>query len=69
LVENSLSGVIQIVENEFLQRDPYQWRMIFFLAAGVATLATLVFVIFGSGDVQNWNETKRKSSNEENFIQ
>lgn len=60
--------MMQMTYSESLQRDPYQWKMIFFLAAGVATLATLVFVIFGSGEIQAWNETKRKSSKEENFI-
>ncbi|KAH1021978.1 hypothetical protein HUJ04_011458 [Dendroctonus ponderosae] len=40
----------------FDQTDPEQWRMIFFIAAAVAAVAAAVFVLFGSGDTQDWNQ-------------
>ncbi|KAG5874306.1 hypothetical protein JTB14_013970 [Gonioctena quinquepunctata] len=37
-------------------KDPEQWKVIFYLTASIYALASLIFVIFGSGEVQPWND-------------
>ena len=32
----------------------YEWQIIFFLGAGVYAVGAIVFVLFGSGDLQSW---------------
>lgn len=32
------------------------WRIVFFVAAGVFLVGNGVFMIFGSGNIQPWNE-------------
>jgi len=33
-----------------------QWQSVFFVAAGVYALGTIVFVVFGSGHRQSWGD-------------
>jgi ACS family sodium-dependent inorganic phosphate cotransporter len=33
-----------------------EWRLIFWIVAGVYVVTTIIFVIFASGDVQKWND-------------
>ncbi|KYQ60191.1 Putative inorganic phosphate cotransporter [Trachymyrmex zeteki] len=33
-----------------------QWRSVFFLSAGIYTVGNLVFILFGTSDVQKWND-------------
>ncbi|XP_050295549.1 putative inorganic phosphate cotransporter [Anthonomus grandis grandis] len=51
-------------------QDPRQWRIIFYIAATIQILAGIIFQIWGSAEVQPWNEpdkSKRDSKNEENI--
>lgn len=53
------------------QSDPLQWRIIFFISAGVYFFGNLQFIIFGKAAIQPWNdpEAERKRSEEKaNFI-
>lgn len=42
--------------------DPFQWRIIFFISAGVYFFGNLQFIIFGKASIQPWNdpEAERK---------
>ncbi|KAG5870701.1 hypothetical protein JTB14_000198 [Gonioctena quinquepunctata] len=40
------------------EEDPSQWKIIFFLTAAAYASTTIVFTLFGSGDVQPWNDEK-----------
>lgn len=42
-----------IVTNE---EDPNEWRIVFFITAGVYLVCNSVFVVFGQGTVQPWND-------------
>lgn len=44
------------------QTDPMQWRIIFFIAAGIYLIGNLMFVIFGKASVQMWNEPKKSNT-------
>ncbi|KAK2581048.1 hypothetical protein KPH14_006091 [Odynerus spinipes] len=37
-----------------------QWRSIFFLSAGIYIIGNLIFILFGKGKVQKWNDPVRK---------
>lgn len=40
----------------YLQKDPNQWKVIFYMTASIYVLASVIFIIFGSGEVQPWND-------------
>ncbi|XP_037956223.1 putative inorganic phosphate cotransporter [Teleopsis dalmanni] len=48
-----------IVENE---EDPNEWRIVFFITAGVYLLCNSLFLIFGKATVQPWNDQTVTSS-------
>lgn len=43
-----------------------EWRNVFLLGAGVYIIPAIIFILFGSGEVQQWNEqnTRRQNSEE-----
>ncbi|XP_065369042.1 putative inorganic phosphate cotransporter [Calliphora vicina] len=45
-----------IVTNE---KDPDQWRIIFFIAAGLYFIGNLCFILFGKTEVQSWNDPEK----------
>lgn len=45
----------------FSQSNSDQWRIVFFISAGVYFFGNLLFVIFSKTDVQYWNEPARRS--------
>ncbi|CAH1100074.1 unnamed protein product [Psylliodes chrysocephalus] len=47
-----------IVTND---QNSNQWRIIFYCAAVIYVFATIVYCVFGSGEVQPWNEKKAKN--------
>ncbi|XP_011691699.1 PREDICTED: putative inorganic phosphate cotransporter isoform X2 [Wasmannia auropunctata] len=53
----------------------YQWNIVFYVSAAIYFLGNLVFVIFGKGEVQWWNDDSevkqqiRKKNNEQNETQ
>ncbi|XP_004520756.1 putative inorganic phosphate cotransporter isoform X1 [Ceratitis capitata] len=46
------------------EHDPDQWRIIFFIASGFYLIGNLLFVIFGSTEVQPWNDPQPLPSKE-----
>ncbi|KAL1509308.1 hypothetical protein ABEB36_004070 [Hypothenemus hampei] len=58
---SQISGVIAPLLVQFVvtdPTDPLQWRIVFLIVAFVIVFAAIIFVIFGSGKVQHWNEPK-----------
>ncbi|XP_073848743.1 putative inorganic phosphate cotransporter [Musca autumnalis] len=48
-----------IVTNE---KNPDQWRIIFFIAAGFYFIGNLLFVVFGKVEIQSWNDAQPQHS-------
>eukprot|EP00057_Strongylocentrotus_purpuratus_P011646 XP_011666120.1 PREDICTED: putative inorganic phosphate cotransporter [Strongylocentrotus purpuratus] len=44
------------------QADLHGWQNVFFISSGLALLAALVFVIFGSGEEQEWAKPSKEDS-------
>lgn len=64
--EVSCEGYIEIEWTKiklksFPQSNSDQWRIVFFISAGVYFFGNLLFVIFSKTDVQYWNEPARRS--------
>lgn len=38
------------------ETDPVEWRMVFFISAGVYFFGNLMFVLFSSTEIQVWND-------------
>ncbi|XP_049817601.1 putative inorganic phosphate cotransporter isoform X2 [Aethina tumida] len=43
-----------------------EWRLVFWIAFGVFFVTNLAFVLFGSGEVQTWNNSEKKPDVEKN---
>jgi len=43
-----------------LQQTIEAWRMVFYLGAAVYVLGTIIYLIFGSGEVQPWALPKKE---------
>ncbi|KAB0794193.1 hypothetical protein PPYR_13813 [Photinus pyralis] len=37
-------------------RNPHQWAIVFYTSSGVYIVGNLVYVLFGSGEAQTWDE-------------
>lgn len=46
----------------YFQKNPDQWRIIFFIAAGFYFIGNLLFVVFGKVEVQSWNDAQPEHS-------
>ncbi|KAH1021979.1 hypothetical protein HUJ04_011459 [Dendroctonus ponderosae] len=46
--------IVQMVVTD--ESDPHQWKLIFWLTAGILTAVAVVFNIFGTAEKQDWNE-------------
>ncbi|KAJ8946324.1 hypothetical protein NQ318_004213 [Aromia moschata] len=57
--------VVQILVTD--ERDPNQWKIIFYMTASIYVVASLIFALFGSGEVQSWND-EEKSKGESDKI-
>lgn len=61
-ITNGISNIFGIVAPLLVQflvtneEDPNQWKIIFFMTAGVYVGTDIFYIIFGSGEVQEWNE-------------
>lgn len=47
------------------QNTMEEWRILFFIGGAVYIMPAIFFIIFGSGNVQEWNEpanTRRRSN-------
>ncbi|KAK7866131.1 hypothetical protein R5R35_004780 [Gryllus longicercus] len=47
------------------QSNPEAWRVVFFLASGIYFVGNLLFVIFGSAELQPWNTPRETRGNDE----
>lgn len=60
-ITNGLSNIFSIIAPLTVQyivtdeKDPQQWAIVFYIAAGVYTAGNTFFVLFGSGEVQSWD--------------
>lgn len=41
------------------QKDPALWRICFFVSAGIFFFGNLIFIIFGKGSIQSWNNVNK----------
>jgi uncharacterized membrane protein len=58
-VSTKVVGLITKEEQSFRQ-----WGYIFWIAVGVNMVASVIFLIFASGEVQSWNSTDSKQIEE-----
>lgn len=42
------------------ETDPGEWRMVFFISAGVYFFGNLMFVLFSSTEIQPWNDPDQR---------
>ncbi|KAG8235197.1 hypothetical protein J437_LFUL015291 [Ladona fulva] len=70
-VANIMSILAPIIAGKIAPNteDADQWRIVFFVAAAVYFVFNLFFVIFGSGEIQPWNNPAPKNDNEENSVE
>lgn len=56
--------IINAHSSFFFQKDPNQWKVIFYMTASIYVLASVIFVIFGSGELQPWNDEETDKGKE-----
>ncbi|KAK5641691.1 hypothetical protein RI129_010238 [Pyrocoelia pectoralis] len=60
---NGFSNIFSIIGPLLLQfivteqDNPMQWGIVFYIASAIYVSVTIIFVIFGSGELQSWNES------------
>ncbi|KAI8436391.1 hypothetical protein MSG28_009996 [Choristoneura fumiferana] len=65
-ITNFLANIISIIAplvcgiiiND--EKDPAEWRKVFFVASGVYFFTNLFFVLFSTSERQPWNEPEEK---------
>ncbi|CAH2005198.1 unnamed protein product [Acanthoscelides obtectus] len=61
-ITNGSSNIFGIIAPLFVQfivtneHDPNQWQVVFYITSGIYVLASVIFIIFASGEVQPWND-------------
>ncbi|XP_066588937.1 putative inorganic phosphate cotransporter [Prorops nasuta] len=69
-ITNTAANICSIITpliSSVIVKDPAdatQWRTIFFLSAGVYFLGNLAFILFGSSDIQKWNDPVKETRND-----
>ncbi|XP_050302077.1 putative inorganic phosphate cotransporter isoform X2 [Anthonomus grandis grandis] len=69
-ITNCISNITGILAPLFVQfivtdeQDPNLWKIVFFLTAIIYVVSDIFYVIFGSGEVQKWNDTEDKTNKE-----
>nr|CAI5823959.1 unnamed protein product [Callosobruchus analis] len=56
---SNIFGIVAPLVVQFLvtsENDPNQWKVVFYITSAIYVLASLVFIIFASGEVQPWND-------------
>ncbi|KAJ8929837.1 hypothetical protein NQ314_017440 [Rhamnusium bicolor] len=56
-ITNGTSNIFGIVAP--LVKDPNEWKIIFYLTASIYVVASFIFIMFGSGEVQPWNDEEK----------
>ncbi|KAK9887961.1 hypothetical protein WA026_000255 [Henosepilachna vigintioctopunctata] len=65
-ISNGASNVCALIAPLFVQvvvtdqKDATQWRIVFMFTASLYVVTNCVFLIFGTGELQDWNEPKHK---------
>ncbi|KAF5293589.1 hypothetical protein FQA39_LY03074 [Lamprigera yunnana] len=65
-ITNGFSNIASIIGPLIVQfivaerGNPYQWATVFYISASIFFLGNLFFVIFGSGEIQPWNDQEEK---------
>ncbi|XP_066253943.1 putative inorganic phosphate cotransporter isoform X2 [Euwallacea similis] len=62
-----IAAVVSPLVNQLVVKDQSnsrQWVVVFLMAATVAVVTAIIFVVFGSGEVQSWNDLKDDSEND-----
>ena len=54
--------IVGLITSHELQSE---WRIVFFISAGIFFIGGIVFVLFGSSDVEKWSIIRKE--NEEDF--
>jgi len=44
----------------YLQHNVEQWRLVFFIAAAIYLVGNALFILFGTANVQPWNDPPAK---------
>ena len=52
----------------YLQKTLEEWQNLFYLAAGVTTFGAIVFILFGSREVQEWGLKKPKDGHDSKAV-
>lgn len=50
-----------VVKNE---SDPAEWRLVFFISAGIYFFGNLMFVLFSKTEIQIWNDPEHRDRRE-----
>lgn len=44
--------------------DPAEWRLVFFISAGIYFFGNLMFVLFSKTEIQSWNDPEHRDRRE-----
>ncbi|XP_018561225.1 putative inorganic phosphate cotransporter isoform X1 [Anoplophora glabripennis] len=64
---SNIFGIVAPLLVQFLvtdEKDPNQWKVIFYMTSSIYVLASVIFIIFGSGEVQSWNDEENNKDKE-----
>ncbi|KAF4521621.1 hypothetical protein B566_EDAN006663 [Ephemera danica] len=62
---------VPILVSAFIQDNESMasWRMVFLVSAVINVLGALIYVAFGSGEVQPWNDPPPRKSKEDKLLE
>lgn len=63
---NIMSIIAPLIVGQVLtdEKDPVQWRTVFYIAAGIYCIGNLVFITLGKAEIQPWNEPRNATDSE-----
>lgn len=65
IIENLLIYIYSKINFSFSQPTQSQWRIVFFIAAGVYIACGFIYAIFSSGERQKWDDPSMDEENAE----
>lgn len=57
------------ITSDFTKDKTSQWKNVFIFVSVIYIVCSAIFLAFGSGEVQPWNEEKIKSKEEDGFLE
>ncbi|KAK4879144.1 hypothetical protein RN001_007290 [Aquatica leii] len=72
-ISNGISNIFAIIAPLILQfivtdeKNPLQWATIFYISSGVYIGTNIFYIIFGSGEIQPWNDVNYKTTHNRNI--